>query len=211
MESEVASPHRRSRAAFDQMLACEKIWSVSSTQLIDSVRARTTAAYVSGRRAIGFSHGADPLVSTSEAPMALPAQGGKSTAYFYPGFVLVAANNGSDFALVDLAELQLSVTTAKFNETEAAPRDTAVIGKTWAKSNKDGSRDRRFKDNREIPVAVYGDLKMSTEGGLNEAFMTSRVEPCLAFGAAIQELQKLLRAGRSGHRIANQRTISPRY
>ena len=207
MESMVGDPHRRMREAFDRMAMCQRTWSISSSQRIDSVKARTTAGYVVGRRSVLLRHGADPLVRTSEPPLAMPVQGGRSTAYFYPGFVLVADRDGRDFALIDLVDLKVASAATRFTETEGVPADAVVVGTTWAKSNKDGSRDRRFANNQQLPVAGYGEVILSGHGGFNEAFMTSRVEPCQDFAAAVRDLQRVLSSGRGTKRVATRKAL----
>ncbi len=210
MESAIGGPHRRMHEAFARMVACQGKWSVSSSQRIDSVKARTTAAYVVGRQPAELGHGADPLVRTSEPPLAMSVQGGRSTAYFYPGFVLVAARDGRDFALIDLVDLKVDARATRFTEIEGVPGDADVVGATWAKSNKDGSRDRRFAHNRQLPVANYGELTLSALGGLQEAFMTSRVEPCQDFACAVRDLQSTLSAGRGAKKIDTPKTLAAR-
>ena len=208
MESAVGDPQRRLHEAFGRLMGCRGQWSISSSQRIDSVRARTTAASVVARKPASLGRGADPLVRTTEPPLAMPVQGGRSTAYFYPGFVLVASREGRDFALIDLVELNVDARTARFTETEGVPSDATIVGSTWAKSNKDGTRDRRFKNNRELPVASYGELTLSGPGGLNEAFMTSRVEPCREFVAAVRDLQRILASDRGASKVTGKRAIT---
>ncbi len=207
MESAVGEPHRRMHEAFGRLMTCQRTWSISSSQRIDRVRARTTSTHVVGRRRASLGHGADPLVLTSEPPLAISVQGGQSTAYFYPGFVLVAARDGRDFALIDLVNLKVEPGTTRFTESESVPSDATVIGATWAKANKNGSRDRRFAHNRQLPVASYGELTLAGHGGFHEVIMASRVEPCHEFAAAVWELQRLLSAGRGARKIEGRRAL----
>jgi DNA-directed RNA polymerase subunit RPC12/RpoP len=51
-----------------------------------------------------------------------------------------------------------------------------VVGQTWAKINKDGTRDKRFADNYEIPIALYGELTLKSDTGLWEKFLFSNPE-----------------------------------
>ncbi len=106
---------------------------------------------VVARRSTQLARRADALVDTNDLPMALSIQNGRSTAYFYPGFMLVVNATRSDFALVDLKELDVGFALTQFTETDPAPSDAKMVRKVWAKSNKNGTRDRRFKDNRELP------------------------------------------------------------
>ncbi len=59
-----------------------------------------------------------------------------------------------------------------------------VLDHTWLRSNQDGSPDRRFNGNRQIPVARYGKLTVGSENGLCEEWLVSNADAALAFGAA---------------------------
>ncbi len=208
MDSEVGAPQRRMQEAFERILACRTRWTILHTQMIDRVKARSTAGTVVGRRPAVMGRAADALVATRDPPLAMEVQNGAATAYFYPGFVLVARHDGSDFALVDFSDLEVKAGPVRFTETEGVPPDTQVVGATWAKSNKDGSRDKRFAHNSQIPVALYGELHLRSSGGLHESFMISRVEPCEAFSAAVQDLRQILASGRTARKMAARKTIA---
>ncbi|WP_133243827.1 hypothetical protein [Sphingomonas pokkalii] len=195
METAVADPHRHMLQAFDQLAISEGSWALKTSQHIDRVKARSMSSTVVDRIVARLARRTDPLVDTADLPLSLPVQNGRSTAYFYPGFVLVVDVDRSNFAIIDLKELDISYTSVRFTESERVPTDARLVGKVWAKSNKDGSRDRRFKDNRELPVMLYGELGLKTSTGLNEAFMFSRSEPCEAFVRAIGELKRVLATG----------------
>ena len=137
---------------------------------------------------------ADTLVDTNDPPLAIGVQNGKATAYFYPGFILVVRDAGADFAIVDLKDLDISYCNSNFTETEAVPSDSIIVRKVWAKSNKNGSRDRRFKDNRELPVMLYGEMELKGPGNMHEVFMFSRNEACRDFVSAVKNIQIMLRS-----------------
>ena len=61
-------------------------------------------------------------------------------------------------------------------EEEGVPKDSAVIGQTWAKANKNGSRDMRFVNNHQIPIVRYASLTLKSESGLWEEFQFSNPE-----------------------------------
>lgn len=72
---------------------------------------------------------------------------GKTTLAFYPDRIL--ALQGSAVGAVDYGRLNAVSEFVRFIEEEALPKDAKVISKTWKYVNKNGSPDRRFKDNRE--------------------------------------------------------------
>jgi hypothetical protein len=67
------------------------------------------------------------------------------------------------------------------------------VGQTWAKANKDGSRDRRFANNYQIPLVLYAYLTLKSESGLWEEFQFSnpdRVERFLkAWDAFVSSIE----------------------
>jgi hypothetical protein len=77
------------------------------------------------------------------------------------------------------------VTQASFQEEEGVPADSRVIGQTWAKANKDGSRDQRFAENYQIPIAQYGALALKSQNGLWEEFQFSNVQKLVNFANAL--------------------------
>jgi hypothetical protein len=204
MESEVAEPQRRMQTAFDRMAASAGVWMVQREQHIDRVKARSWAGRVVWRGPAILRRLAATLIDTRDLPLAISVLGGKSTAYFYPGFVLVDGGRKSDFALIDLTELNVISMSENFTETEAVPPDALFVGSTWTKANKDGSRDRRFKHNREVPILRYGSLHLSSVGGLNEALMFSNPQASASFAAAINDLKRILLQGRTSRRLENR-------
>lgn len=195
METAVAGPHLKMLNAFDKLSASSRSWALRMSQQIDRVKARSVSGTVVSRRVLSIARRSDPLVDTKDLPLAIGVQNGHATAFFYPGFILVMSAGGTDFALIDLTELEIAYSRTEFTETEAIPSDAAMARKVWAKSNKNGTRDKRFKDNRELPVMVYGEIAMKAGGGMNEVLMFSRDDVCREFVAAVVELQRILKSG----------------
>ncbi len=103
--------------------------------------------------------------------------------YIFPGFILYQASKEA-FALIDPIEVSFRLVGIKMATDKTIPSDAKIVGSVWEKSNKDGSPDRRFANNRQIPVAFYADLSFTTEQGLNERFQFSNVERAERFGKA---------------------------
>jgi len=47
------------------------------------------------------------------------------------------------------------------------------LSEVWERSNKDGSRDKRFADNRKLPVMEYGEITFRSDTGIYEKYMVS--------------------------------------
>ena len=98
-----------------------------------------------------------------------------SNIYIYPGFAALF-DNKENFGLIEIDELNLTFESMNFLETEKIPKDSKIVGETWAKVNKDGTPDRRFKDNYKIPIARYGELTFKSTTGVFEVFLFSNEE-----------------------------------
>ena len=195
METNIARPHLTMLSAFDKLSASCRSWALQTSQQIDRVKARSVAGVVVSRRMLSISRHSASLVDTNDHPLAINVQNGRATAFFYPGFVLVVSAGEDEFALIDLTELEINYSRTEFTETETIPTDAVMVRKVWAKSNKDGTRDRRFKNNRELPVMVYGEIAMKADGGMNEVLMFSHNDACKEFVAAVAEVQRVLKSG----------------
>jgi hypothetical protein len=81
--------------------------------------------------------------------------------FIYPAFILYHVSLEA-FALVDIRDANLDYNPTSFIEKEAIPNDAQLIGYTWKKANKDGSPDRRFANNYQIPILAYGDIRLTS-------------------------------------------------
>jgi len=77
----------------------------------------------------------------------------------------------------------------QFQEEEAVPKGSTVIGQAWAKANKDGNRDKRFANNYQIPIALYSSLSMESDSGLWEEFQFSNPERLKRFLEAFNKFE----------------------
>lgn len=72
------------------------------------------------------------------------------------------------------------------------------MGYRWRYINKDGSPDRRFNNNYQIPVVLYGELWLRSLSGLNMVLQTSRPEAANEFQTNIERPRQ-----RTGHSQGN--------
>lgn len=66
--------------------------------------------------------------------------------------------------------------TTRFIEDERIPKDAQVIGQTRQYINKSGGPDRRFKNNRQMPVCLYGEIALTADSGLNTVIIFSNAD-----------------------------------
>jgi len=74
---------------------------------------------------------------------------------------------------------------SRFVEGESVPSDSQQVDSTWRYVNKKGGPDRRFSNNRQLPIMQYGVLAFSSASGLSALFMCSRVDVTTAFRTSL--------------------------
>ncbi|KRD10072.1 hypothetical protein ASE21_10135 [Flavobacterium sp. Root901] len=178
--------------AFKKLTFSQKIWDVTSAHYQDRVVARSSASTLVNKRDVRFALKSLPdIKSDFNALYFQNANGGDL--YFYPSFIVMYSNN-SNFALIGIDEIIFNQSYVRFTETGFVPKDSKVIDKTWAKVNKNGTPDKRFKGNYQIPVVRYGEIKLKTNTGLNEEYEFSNYEATEEFGKAFREYQATIRS-----------------
>ena len=170
----------------------QRIWKTLTVVATDRFRERTTASQSIQRRDVNVSLGSCDLIQTSwTVPRLMTAHGAEM--FFYPAFVLYFISPQA-FALVDIHEVRFNYSQASFIEEESVPNDAELLGHTWKKANKDGSPDRRFANNYQIPILKYGDIRLTSDSGLNEAYMISNERLAFGFAEAFSNFQRALPA-----------------
>jgi hypothetical protein len=179
IEKEQADPYFRMRDEFARLCECAAIWDIKSHQGVDQFHERTTAIMKVARNRVRFSLDSCDLIQWEQkVPHLADAKGGDI--FLYPGFILYRAAREA-FSVIDYHDVRGDAKTIPFQEQDAVPADSKVIGQTWAKANKDGSRDRRFTNNYQIPIAQYGYAILRSGGGLWEEFQFSSPERLVPF------------------------------
>lgn len=105
---------------------------------------------------------------------------------FLPDRLLVS--EGKAMAAVPYENLIVEVSQKRFIEEDVRPPDAPVLDWTWRYVNRSGGPDMRFNNNIQLPVMGYGELALSSFGGLRVVLQTSN---CDAASRAAQALAGL--------------------
>jgi hypothetical protein len=178
-------------SSFKNMCNSHKIWDVTSAQYEDRRVTRSAAASTVEKKEVRFGiKGIEDIKSNFEILWLKNANG--ADIYMYPSFIVMYSSEKS-FALIGFNDIQFAHCALRFVETGSIPSDTKVVDKTWAKVNRDGSPDRRFKDNYEIPIVRYGQINFRTSTGMNEEYEISNYEFSEQFAYAFMDFQNTVR------------------
>jgi|GEM_PF-324630 len=176
---------------FSQLCSVRRTWHISAEGDVHDRKRNAGASSVVQRHAIHLTLAAPPFLKTNISVPAIPA--GRQTLYFFPDRVLVY--DRGNVGAVSYKDLRVRREPSRFIEDGGVPGDARVVDRTWRYVNKSGGPDRRFKDNREIPVCLYEQMHLSSASGLNELFQLSRLEAGRDLEVAVERLARSVLAG----------------
>lgn len=168
--------------SYQNLMASQKIWDITRSQAIDRVQTRSYASNLINRTLI--KHTPDPLdfivCDVESLNLANPSG---TNIYIYPTFLLLY-KSPQEFGIFDLKTVKNNFKPTEYVEREGVPSDSEVVKQTWFKTNKDGSRDKRFNGNYQIPVVKYGEWTIDGDNGLQEEYMFSDFPTFVEFAKA---------------------------
>ena len=169
IDQNIKERYENLRNAFEKLSQSYKIW--DKTSAVKNTENKSAASQSVTRTETILSYKKIDFINSSFDALYFKNQNGGDI-YIYPAFAVVF-DNQNKFGLVDLSELKITFQTQKFLEDEDIPGDATVVGETWMKVNVDGSPDKRFKGNYQIPILDYGEIEFKSASGIFEVFMFS--------------------------------------
>ncbi|RUT72050.1 DUF4236 domain-containing protein [Flavobacterium cupreum] len=191
-DPEIREKYETLLKAFTKLTTSQKIWDVTSAHSQDRVVARSSASTLVQKKEVRFALKSLPEIKSDFNALYFQNANGADL-YFYPSFIVMYSNN-TNFALIGIDEIIISQSFVRFTETGSIPKDSKVIDRNWAKVNKNGTPDKRFKGNYQIPVVRYGEIKLKTNTGLNEEYEFSNSEFTEDFGRAFGDYQATIKS-----------------
>jgi hypothetical protein len=190
MESAYGALHR----AATTLAQCASTWHIEAQGAVFDRKYHAGASSLVRRKPTSVRRAEPPQVKTNVETVAIGV--GRQTLHFFPDRVLVYDPNG--VGAVGYRELRITVQPKRFIEDGRVPSDAQVVDRTWQYVNKKGGPDRRFKNNRQLPVCQYDELALASTSGLNEILQVSRCGVGKPFADAIASLARSLPNETSG-------------
>jgi hypothetical protein len=182
MDDEYAVAYRDLIRAFERLSSAGAVWNLESSQQTLDARRRSGAMLSISRRRVSPRRGLPPYYASNIIPPMMPA--GRQNLFFLPDFLLVV--EGNQFGAVEYPDLIVEVEPIVMIERDGVPRDAKTVGQTWEYVNKDGSPDRRYRHNPQWPVVEYVQVRLRSESGLHEVFLTSSAQVAHRFAEALK-------------------------
>ncbi len=178
--------------AFNNLASNEAVWLIVESKEVSGTyesKLNAGANDLVDKKDVQIGSGNPPWVETNVSVPALITDA--LALYMMPDGILVYDDQGVGF--VEYNDLYFNVGTTRFIGNSPAS-DAKIVGHTWQHPNKDGSPDKRFAYNPEIPVCLYGKLKISSSTGMFLYLMTSKADSPSNF---VESFQGAIESSRS--------------
>ncbi|MBR9803321.1 DUF4236 domain-containing protein [bacterium] len=192
-------------AAIDVLARCGAVWHVTARGKVYDPKYHAGAGHLINRRRVSVGYCDPPYVNTNLSVPFLRL--GQHSLYFLPDYLLVYAPNG--VGAIPYSDVSLAADKTRFIEESFVPHDAVVVDHTWRYVNKNGGPDRRFNNNRQIPICNYEELCLTSSTGLREVLQVSRlgVSATLenAVSSVVASIEKAEAAEQQRKRIEEER------
>ena len=159
----------------------ERVWIVNTEKRHSDTRRHAGARASVSRTSVAVYNEYVPKIQTN---INLPTiYTGINQVSFFPDKIFYIHDKW--LRVVSYEDLEITLSGSRFRETEYIPSDAERLGHTWKYVNNDGSPDKRFNNNRRIPVLRYCDIKIESTSGFCLTLMTSNFEIGKAFARAL--------------------------
>lgn len=176
-------------AAFDGLNGCAGKWHIEAGGAINDLttwKRNAGASHLVKRTATKLGYALPKVIKSNITPPSMYV--GKQVIYFMPDVALISHN--SRFGAVSYSDLRIRWQESRFIEDGQVPRDAKIVDHTWQHPNKSGGPDRRFRNNRQLPVCLYDTLHLQSDSGVNEVLEFSQVGKLASFVAGCQALAR---------------------
>src|ERR1700683_3265934 len=158
---------------FEALIKMSQAWRVNTSGRVQSTYqykvnsgAKDIVKRVDAKRSL---RGPKNLAANISVPT---VESGRQALHFLPDRLVV--RDGRRFSDLSYGALAARYSPQRFIESGRTPRDAQQVDTTWRYVNVKGGPDRRFKDNKQLPVMLYGQLDLSAPGGLHWLIECSR-------------------------------------
>lgn len=183
---------------------CQACWHISASGSVQDSRYHAGASNLVDRKETRFRAKSPDFLKTNIETIAVDV--GRQTLYFFPDRLLIY--DDGRIGAVGYDEINAQVLQKRFVEEATPPRDAHVVERTWRYVNKNGSPDKRFANNVQLPVCLYDEIHFSSRSGLNEVVQVSRHGVGISFAESLRSFGKRARPN-AGNPVATKGPGSP--
>lgn len=175
--------------SFSRLSNCDRVWHLQASADVKDQKYHAGASTLYRRKTTSLSVANPPRLKTNIATPCIKL-GKKKSMYFFPDRVLIF--DGRSVGAVTYDNMDVIISPSRFIEEDRIPKDAEVVDTTWRYVNKKGGPDKRFKNNAQLPVVLYEEVRFQSSTGLNEAIQLSRYDIAAPFASTLELAAKVL-------------------
>jgi hypothetical protein len=168
---------------------CSACWHISASGKVHDGRYHAGASSLVSRKDTTIKAKSPEFLKTNIETIAIDV--GRQTLYFFPDRLLVYDEGRIGAVGYDAINVQVQQT--RFIEDTSPPRDARIVDHTWRYVNKNGTPDKRFSNNTQLPICLYDEIHFSSPSGLNEVIQTSQCGTGISFAETIHSFAEQAR------------------
>ena len=174
MDERIQEVYRQFNSNFSCLLNSSKTWQYLHAQNTNDYKYTGGASVTVTRKPLTHISASKSPSKVFRTNVDIPYLGLINTElYFFPERLII--KRGQEFGAIMYKNIDCYSAVTRFIESEALPQDAHVVGHTWRYLNKNGTPDRRFNNNCQLPVCQYSEYSFRSASGLNEKISTSKV------------------------------------
>ena len=182
-DAEKEEEHLRRMDAWQLLVEGDKEWQILTEQQNANVRNHAGASRSSKRAECKIAKAHPFYIKTNVDTIQIILHN-KESLIILPDKVLLVRKR--KVGAIDYSDFIINVSSTRFVESDSVPKDAQIVGQTWQYVNKNGTPDRRHKDNKQFPVCMYGQITLCSASGLNVELHISNLQNTLDFAELIK-------------------------
>lgn len=182
-DAEKEEEHLRRMDVWQLLVEGDKEWQILTEQQNANVRNHAGASRSLKRAECKIAKGHPFYIKTNVDTIQIILHN-KESLIILPDKVLFVRKR--KVGAIDYSDFRINVSSTRFVESDPVPKDAQIVGQTWQYVNKNGTPDRRHKDNKQFPVCMYGQITLRSASGLNVELHISNLQNTLDFAELIK-------------------------
>lgn len=167
--------------SYDVLTHSQNVWDVIYSSFTQRVSERTPAIIDRARREIYLEYKNVPFIKNDRC-LYFPNRDGQDMYIYETGIVCMDNHTTSFFPLTDVT---FTMEMIDYLEEGIIPKDARVVRQTWEKANLDGSIDKRFSENTQVPIVNYMLLNFHLDDRTCR-YLISNCESAKQFGESLE-------------------------
>lgn len=179
LDAAATETYSATQRAISALGSCSRVWVLNTSTSTSDLKRNAGAGTLITRKLASIGTLSTKGFKSSVPVSSVEANG--TVFHFLPDQILLFSSRR--YASVQYGQLSIEVRATRFVETEPVPGDSRQVDTTWRFVNKKGGPDRRFNNNRQIPVLQYGEVTLRTNTGMRVILQASNVDKAQAFAS----------------------------